>query len=220
MPATWPGRNGSGARAGRALAAAKPVSPVTGGSLAGQFQGGYLIVRDVTGSGQDRPQCRGGRQGGQFVRRLQHIIKPPGDSMRRALFAVDQPGDERRVAGHLAGQCTHTDAALGHERAQPRGEVHRRSPARTCVDRGVDGHVVNTPTVTSSGQTVTAMYVTHLSTAELVKARDAADYLLGVNARLDPVLLVKLDTLRADLGAAIEDRGPAQLAGQARPQQS
>jgi hypothetical protein len=63
------------------------------------------------------------------------------------------------------------------------------------------------------------MYVTHLSTAELVKARDAADYLLGINARLDSVLLVKLDTLRADLGAAIEDREPAQLAGQARPPQ-
>jgi hypothetical protein len=63
------------------------------------------------------------------------------------------------------------------------------------------------------------MHVTHLSTAELVKARDAADYLLGVNARLDSLLLVKLDTLRADLGAAIEDRGPAQLAGEAGSQQ-
>ncbi|MGH3158803.1 MAG: hypothetical protein ACRDNF_19825 [Streptosporangiaceae bacterium] len=64
------------------------------------------------------------------------------------------------------------------------------------------------------------MYVTHLSTAELIKARDAADHLLGVNARLDSVLLVKLDTLRADLGAAIEDRGPAQLVDQARSPQS
>lgn len=63
------------------------------------------------------------------------------------------------------------------------------------------------------------MYLSHLSTAELVEARDAADYLLGVNARLDSVLLIKLDTLQADLLAAIEDREPARLAGQARPQQ-
>lgn len=87
------------------------------------------------------------------------------------------------------------------------------------VDRGVDRRTVNTPTVTSSGRTVTAMYLSHLSTAELVEARDAADYLLGVNARLDSVLLIKLDTLQADLLAAIEDREPARLAGQARPQQ-
>jgi hypothetical protein len=57
------------------------------------------------------------------------------------------------------------------------------------------------------------MYFQHLTAAELSKARDAADYLLGVNARLDSVLLIKLDTLRADLLAAIEDREPSGRAG-------
>lgn len=63
------------------------------------------------------------------------------------------------------------------------------------------------------------MYLQHLTSDELVKARGAADRLLGLNARLDSVLLVKLDTLRADLLAAIEDSESAQRTGQARPQQ-
>jgi hypothetical protein len=50
------------------------------------------------------------------------------------------------------------------------------------------------------------MYLTHLTIAELVTARDSADYLLHLSARLDPVLKIKLDTFRADITAAIEDR--------------
>jgi hypothetical protein len=50
-----------------------------------------------------------------------------------------------------------------------------------------------------------------LTTPELIRARDAADYLLGLDTRLDPVLRIKLDTFRADVTAAIEDREPATL---------
>jgi hypothetical protein len=55
------------------------------------------------------------------------------------------------------------------------------------------------------------VYLRNLTTDQLTKARDAADCLLTLNARLDSVLLVKLDTLRADLLAAIEDSEPARL---------
>jgi hypothetical protein len=67
------------------------------------------------------------------------------------------------------------------------------------------GRSVNTPTVTPCGQTVTAMHLRDLATAELVHAHEAADYLLNLPARLDAELRIKLDTLRADLTAAIED---------------
>lgn len=46
----------------------------------------------------------------------------------------------------------------------------------------------------------------HLTTAELGKAHQAADYLCGLPAWLDNELAIKLDTLRADLTAEIEDR--------------
>jgi hypothetical protein len=56
--------------------------------------------------------------------------------------------------------------------------------------------------------------VTHLgnlSIGQLGKAHEAADYLLKLPMRLDAELTVKLDTLRADLTAAIEDYEPARL---------
>lgn len=55
------------------------------------------------------------------------------------------------------------------------------------------------------------MYLRNLSIDQLTKAHEAADYLLGLPVRLDAVLAVKLDTLRADLTAAIEDCEPARL---------
>jgi hypothetical protein len=55
------------------------------------------------------------------------------------------------------------------------------------------------------------MHLHSLSAAELTKARKAADYLLGLPVRLDAELAIKLDTLRADLTAAIEDSEPARL---------
>jgi hypothetical protein len=55
------------------------------------------------------------------------------------------------------------------------------------------------------------MYLQHLTDTDLAQARDAADYLRGLGARLDPVLQIKLDTFRADVTAAIEDREPATL---------
>jgi hypothetical protein len=48
-----------------------------------------------------------------------------------------------------------------------------------------------------------------LTPAELTQAYQAADYLLRLPARLDPELTIKLDTLRADLTAELEDRPPA-----------
>jgi hypothetical protein len=53
------------------------------------------------------------------------------------------------------------------------------------------------------------MDLRHLTNTDLTRARDAAGYLLGLRARLDPVLQIKLDTFRADVTAAIEDRDPA-----------
>lgn len=53
------------------------------------------------------------------------------------------------------------------------------------------------------------MHLQHLSAAELARARDAADYLLSLGARLDSILAIKLDTFRADVTAAIEDHEPA-----------
>jgi hypothetical protein len=48
-------------------------------------------------------------------------------------------------------------------------------------------------------------YLRDLSTDQLADALEAADCLLGLPARLDIELAIKLDTLRADLMAAIED---------------
>jgi hypothetical protein len=79
------------------------------------------------------------------------------------------------------------------------------------VDKVLTGMSVNTPTVTPSRRTVTAMYLRNLNIDQLTKAHEAADYLLGLPARLDAELSVKLDTLRADLMAAIEDSEPARL---------
>jgi hypothetical protein len=53
------------------------------------------------------------------------------------------------------------------------------------------------------------MHLQHLTDTDLARARDAAEYLLGLGARLDPMLQIKLDTFRADVTAAIEDREPA-----------
>jgi hypothetical protein len=49
----------------------------------------------------------------------------------------------------------------------------------------------------------------HLTPTELGKAYEAADYLLRLPVRLDAALTIKLDTFRADVTAAIEDREPA-----------
>lgn len=57
------------------------------------------------------------------------------------------------------------------------------------------------------------MYLHHLTAAELGKAHEAADYLLGLPVSLDSQLATKLDTLRADLMAAIEDHEPAGRGG-------
>jgi hypothetical protein len=59
------------------------------------------------------------------------------------------------------------------------------------------------------GFSVWFMYLRNLTIDQLTKAHEAADYLLKLPARLDAELSVKLDTLRADLMAAIEDREPA-----------
>ena len=53
------------------------------------------------------------------------------------------------------------------------------------------------------------MYLGNLNADQLAQAHEAADYLLGLPVRLDAELKIKLDTLRADLTAAIEDRQPA-----------
>jgi hypothetical protein len=85
----------------------------------------------------------------------------------------------------------------------------------TTPSRGVDkvltGTSVNTPTVTPSRRTVTAMYLRNLTIDQLTKAHEAAGYLLSLPTRLDAELSIKLDTLRADLMAAIEDSAPATL---------
>jgi hypothetical protein len=51
-------------------------------------------------------------------------------------------------------------------------------------------------------------YLSNLSLDELRSAHQAADHLCSLPARLDPELFIKLDTLRADLTAHIEDHAP------------
>ena len=53
------------------------------------------------------------------------------------------------------------------------------------------------------------MDLQHLTNTDLAQARDAAEYLLGLGARRDRILQSKLDTFRADVTAAIEDREAA-----------
>jgi hypothetical protein len=58
--------------------------------------------------------------------------------------------------------------------------------------------------------------LSRLSRLELSEAYKAADYLCAVGEALDGELAIKIDTLRADLAAAIEDHAPAD-AGEGRP---
>lgn len=51
--------------------------------------------------------------------------------------------------------------------------------------------------------------LSRLSGSQLGEAYRAVDYLCGVKEALDAELAIKLDTLHADLAAAIEDRGPS-----------
>jgi hypothetical protein len=60
------------------------------------------------------------------------------------------------------------------------------------------------------------MYLHGLTADQLAQAHEAAGYLLGLPVRLDAELRIKLDTLRADLTAAIEDREPAGRIGRRR----
>jgi hypothetical protein len=53
---------------------------------------------------------------------------------------------------------------------------------------------------------MSGMYLANLTAAELGKAHDAADYLLGLHVRMDRELAVKLDTFRADVMVELEDR--------------
>jgi hypothetical protein len=52
------------------------------------------------------------------------------------------------------------------------------------------------------------VYLRNLTAAELGKAHEVADYLLGLPVSLDQELASKLDTLCADLTAAIEHHQP------------
>jgi hypothetical protein len=51
------------------------------------------------------------------------------------------------------------------------------------------------------------MNLRDLTRTQLTEAHEAADCLCKLPVRLDPQLAIKLDTLRADLKVAIEDRG-------------
>jgi hypothetical protein len=51
------------------------------------------------------------------------------------------------------------------------------------------------------------MYLANLTTNQLTKAHEAANYLLSLPAQLDIDLAIKLDTFRADTNAQLEDRG-------------
>jgi hypothetical protein len=50
------------------------------------------------------------------------------------------------------------------------------------------------------------MDLRRITQTQLNQAYEAADYLLGLPVRLNSELAIKLDTFRADVGAAIEDR--------------
>jgi hypothetical protein len=53
--------------------------------------------------------------------------------------------------------------------------------------------------------------LTRLSPVQLAEAYRAVDYLCELKHALDAELAIKLDTLHADLAAAIEDRPPVVL---------
>jgi hypothetical protein len=53
--------------------------------------------------------------------------------------------------------------------------------------------------------------LSRLSGSQLGEAYRAVDYLCGVKESLDAELAIKLDTLHADLAAAIEDRALSDL---------
>jgi hypothetical protein len=55
------------------------------------------------------------------------------------------------------------------------------------------------------------MYLSPMTPAQLDQAREAVNFLLGLPVRLDPDLVIKLDTFRADVGAAIEDHEQDEL---------
>jgi hypothetical protein len=55
------------------------------------------------------------------------------------------------------------------------------------------------------------MNLRHLTSAELGKAHEAADYLCRLPVRLDSELAIKLDTFRADVTVEMEDRGQIDL---------
>jgi hypothetical protein len=63
-------------------------------------------------------------------------------------------------------------------------------------------------------------YLGNLSADQLTRAYEAADLLLTLPVSLDPELAIKLDTLRADLTAAIEDRHPAARTDRSRRPES
>ncbi|HLI77928.1 MAG TPA: hypothetical protein VKV02_13360 [Acidobacteriaceae bacterium] len=77
--------------------------------------------------------------------------------------------------------------------------------------RPVDGRVP-APSPSSCGSLAHGVDVmnslSQLSAVQLAKAYEAADYLCGVKDALDAELAIKLDTLRADFAAAIEDGAP------------
>jgi hypothetical protein len=64
------------------------------------------------------------------------------------------------------------------------------------------------------------MYLGNLTAGQLTGAKESVDCLLGLPVRLDAELAIKLDTLRADLTAALEDCKPAGRTDRARRQQS
>jgi hypothetical protein len=53
------------------------------------------------------------------------------------------------------------------------------------------------------------MYLSNLTADQLTRAHEAVHFLLSLPVGLDTGLVIKLDTLHADLTAAIEDIEPA-----------
>ncbi len=84
----------------------------------------------------------GRHERGQGAVSAEYLIEAPGDPLGGPLLPVDEAGDICRVAGHLAGHSEAAEPAFGHERAQPFGELHPRTPI--AID-SIDGALTTPP---------------------------------------------------------------------------
>lgn len=96
----------------------------------------------------------------------------------------------------------------------------RHAVAAWARENGRAGPGHGTPPAAARQKGLAPVDIRHLTRMQIATARAATDHLisLGAHARLDAELIIKLDTLRADLTAALEDHDHAQASRAANGQ--